>query len=84
VNVRCVERVLAVLEARVNLCRGESLRRLAFFCANDAQKEKPLELSHSRHTPSLVGGGQEAAERVSVMRFIDLVIGDSNISCSGA
>ena len=28
VSVKCVERVLSVLEARVNVCRGESLRRL--------------------------------------------------------
>jgi len=28
VCVKCVERVLSVLEARVNVCRGESLRRL--------------------------------------------------------
>jgi len=27
VSVKCVERVLSVLEARVNVCRGESLRR---------------------------------------------------------
>jgi len=33
VSVKCVERVLSVLEARVNVCRGESLRRLEFsFC----------------------------------------------------
>ena len=31
VSVKCVERVLSVLEARVNVCRGESLRRLEFF-----------------------------------------------------
>jgi len=30
VSVKCVERVLSVLEARVNVCRGESLRRLEF------------------------------------------------------
>ena len=29
-SVKCVERVLSVLEARVNVCRGESLRRLEF------------------------------------------------------
>jgi len=28
VSVKCVERGLSVLEARVNVCRGESLRRL--------------------------------------------------------
>jgi len=28
VSVKCVERVLSVLEARVNVCRGKSLRRL--------------------------------------------------------
>jgi len=30
VSVKCVERVLSVLEARVDVCRGESLRRLEF------------------------------------------------------
>ena len=64
-SVKCVERVLSVLEARVNVCRGESLRRLEFsFSVTYTQKEKPLDLSHSTntpHTPSLVGG-QESAE----------------------
>jgi len=31
----------------VNVCRGESLRRLEFsFSVTYAQKEKPLDLSH--------------------------------------
>jgi len=47
VSVKCVERVLSVLEARVNVCRGESLRRLEFsFSVTYTQKEKPLDLSH--------------------------------------
>ena len=47
VSVNCVERVRSVLEARVNVCRGESLRRLEFsFSVTYAQKEKPLDLSH--------------------------------------
>jgi len=33
VSVKCVERVLSVLEARVKVCRGESLRRLEFSFA---------------------------------------------------
>jgi len=35
VSVKCVERVLSVLEARVNVCRGESLRRLLGFWRED-------------------------------------------------
>ena len=48
VSVKCViERVLSVLEARVNVCRGESLRRLEFsFSVTYMQKEKSLDLSH--------------------------------------
>jgi len=35
-----------VLEARVNVCRGESLHRLKFsFIVTYTQKEKPLDLS---------------------------------------
>ena len=36
-SVKCVERVLSVLEARVNMCRGESLRRLEFSCEKDSE-----------------------------------------------
>jgi len=51
VSVKCVERVLSVLEARVNVCRGESLRRLKFsFSVTYTQKEKPLDLS-TTNTP---------------------------------
>ena len=43
-SVKCVERVLSVLEARVNVCRGESLRRLEFpFSVTYTQKENPLD-----------------------------------------
>ena len=66
VSVKCVERVLSVLEARVNVCRGESLRRLELsFRVTYAQKEKPLDLFHYQHTPSLVGG-QESEYLVKV------------------
>jgi len=34
--VKCVERVLSVLEARVHVCRGESLRRLEFSFNSEA------------------------------------------------
>jgi len=47
VSVKCVERVLSVLEARVNVCRGESLRRLEFsYSVTYTQKENPLDLIH--------------------------------------
>ena len=45
VSVWCAERVLSVLEARVNVCRGESLRRLEFaFCATQAKRKPPRSL----------------------------------------
>jgi len=43
VSVKCVERVLSVLEARVNVCRGESFRRLEFsFSVNRGNSEAVL------------------------------------------
>ena len=39
VSVKCVERVLSVLEARVNVCRGESLRRLEFYFSVGVEKD---------------------------------------------